>query len=254
MRALYVGASGMAAQQTKIDTVANNMANVGTTGFKKSTAAFEDLLYQEVTSGGKGETTNGAEVGGGVRLTSLDRDHSSGTFVETGDAFHVAIKGEEYLVLEGTDGTPAYTRDGTLALDGDGTLMTASGLRVAGKINIPRDVVSVTITEDGTVSGRFNGDVDETVFGQLELAGFINPTGLRSLGGNTYAETPASGQPQLGTPGESSQIVQGYLEASNVDVAEELIQLILAQRAYELNSKVIQAADESMSVAANLRR
>ncbi len=254
MRALYVGASGMAAQQTKIDTVANNMANVGTTGFKKSTAAFEDLLYQEMTSGGKGESTSRAEVGGGVRLTSLDRDHTSGAIVETGDAFHVAIKGPDYLVLEATDGTPAYTRDGTLTVDGDGTLMSASGLRVAGKISIPRDVVSVLIAEDGTVSGRFSGEVEETVLGQLELAGFVNPTGLRSLGGNTYAETSASGDPQRAAPGESSQLIQGYLEASNVDVAEELIQLILAQRAYELNSKVIQAADETLSVAANLRR
>lgn len=253
MKALHVAASGMSAQQTQLDTIANNMANVSTTGFKRSQGAFEDLLYQEVTSGGQGEILSRSEVGGGVRLAGLTRDHGMGALKQTGDSLHVAINGEGYLVLEDHNGGQAYTRDGTLMVDGEGTLRHVAGHRVAGDIRVPPDAVSITIAQDGTVSARLREDVDDTVIGQIDIARFANPAGLRSLGGNGFAETPASGQPILGTDGET-QLMQGFLEGSNVDVAEELVSLIVAQRAYELNSKVIQAADEAMGVAANLKR
>jgi len=252
-RSLYIAASGMAAQQSRLDTVANNIANVGTTSFKRSRGAFEDMLYQEVatTAGVEGGT---AEVGGGVRLASLERDFRQGSLTETGNDLHIAISGSGFLQLDNVDGEPVYTRDGTLGRASDGTLVNATGLRVGGDIVIPEEVQRVVIDEDGTVRGVVAGGTDEMVLGQLELAVFENPVGLRSLGGNLYAATPDSGDGQRWTAGQDGVVTQGFLEGSNVDVAQELITLIEAQRAYELNSKVVQAADEAMQVASNLKR
>ena len=252
MKALYVAASGMSAQQTQLDNVAHNLANVSTTGFKRSRSAFEDLLYQEVTSGGKGEILQPAEVGGGVRLASVERDHAMGSLKQTGEPLHIAVNGNAWIALEDAQGNPAYTRDGTLMLDSEGTLRHISGRALYGDIQVPDDTQSLTIAGDGTVTALLAGDDRPIHLGRIELVGFNNPNGLRSMGGNAYAATEESGLPVFGDTG--AEIAQGFLEQSNVDVAEELVSMIVAQRAYELNSKVIQAADETMSVAANLRR
>lgn len=254
MKALQVAASGMSAQQTRIDNIANNLANVSTTGYKKSREAFEDLFYEELTHGGMGASTARVEVGSGVRLSAIEKDHSSGALEQTGNPLHVAIQGDGFFVLETVDGEPVYTRDGSFTLDGDGQLMSASGYAVAGRIDIPMDATDLEILPDGTIQAVMEGDTDYTHLGQLEVVRFVHPAGLKALGGNLYAETPASGYAELADVGNTTSVLQGYLEGSNVDVAEELVEMITAQRAYELNSKVIQAADETLQVAANIRR
>lgn len=253
MKALYVAASGMAAQQTRIDNVANNIANVGTTGFKKSREAFSDLLYEELTQGGKSTSQARLEVGGGVQLAGIEKDHRQGSLTQTGQPLHVAISGDAFFALQTPEGEPVYTRDGTFRLDADGVLVSQSGLVVGGDITVPEDAEQVVITPDGTVHAVLQGSTQYTVLGQLELAAFTNPAGLRALGGNTFEQTPESGEVFV-PRADQVEVKQGYLESSNVDVAEELIQMIMAQRAYELNSKVVQTADEAMSVAVNLKR
>ncbi len=254
MRALYSAASGMSAQQTQLETVANNIANVGTTAFKKSDAAFEDLFYQELTYGGRNAGAADLSVGSGTRLSSLSKDHSMGALTHTGDQLHVALQGDGYFVLETVEGDPLYTRDGRFTRDSDGMMMTASGVPVSGGLMIPQDAQTVEITADGTVRATLAGDVQPTVLGQLEVVDFPNRNGLRAIGGNLYQQSTQSGDPSTVNPGPNNQVVQGYLEGSNVDVADELVQMILTQRAYELNSKVVQAADETLQVAVNLRR
>ena len=257
MRALYAAATGMGAQQTRIDTVANNLANVNTTGFKKSRAVFEDLYYQELvgtTSEGDQLASGPAQVGSGVRTAGIEKDHSAGHVTETGNALHMAIDGNGYFGVESADGEMLYTRDGSFALDPDGYMITTGGLRLSGDIQVPYDATSLTISADGTVMGVVGSDAESTVLGQVELFDFTNRSGLRSEGGNLYSETDYSGAPVELEVGFDSSVAQGFLEASNVDVAEELINMILAQRAYEMNSKVIQAADETLQQAANLRR
>lgn len=255
MKALYVAASGMSAQQTRIDNIANNLANVNTTAYKRSREAFEDLLYQDLTHGGKAASTSRVELGSGVQLAGLLKDHQQGTLDQTGEPLHVAIEGPGFFALTPPEGDPVYTRDGSFTLDADGRLVSTTGYAVAGDIVIPTDALSVNITEDGTVSAILDGDTGETVLGQLEVVQFVHPSGLRSLGGNLYAETADSGFAEpvdLGVG--ATKVRQGMLEGSNVDVAEELVQMILAQRAYEMNSKVVQAADEVLQTAANLKR
>lgn len=248
MRALYVAASGMSAQQTRIDTVANNLANTNTTAFKKSRGAFQDTFYQELATGARGTR---ADLGGGVQLAGLEKDHAVGSGLTTNDPLHVMLEGPGMLRIEGLDGNDYYTRDGSFRLDADGQLVTASGLTVGGDIMVPPDTESLEIAEDGTVTATVGGD--EMALGQLEIVSFANPSGLRSEGGNLYSATPESGDAVPDYDGET-MVAQHMLESSNVDVAEELIELVMAQRSYELNSKVVQAADEAMQVAAGLRR
>lgn len=250
MRALYVAASGMNAQQTRIDTVANNLANTNTTAFKKSRGAFQDTFYQELATGSRGTR---ADLGGGVQLAGLEKDHAMGAGRETGDPLHVMLQGPGMLRIEGADGQDYYTRDGALRLDADGQVVTAGGLRVGGDIVVPPDTERLTIAADGTVTAMVAGDDRELALGQLEIVSFANPSGLRAEGGNLYSATPESGDAVMDYDGET-MVAQGQLESSNVDVAEELIELVMAQRSYELNSKVVQAADEAMQVAAGLRR
>jgi len=251
MRALYVAASGMNAQQTRIDTVANNLANTSTTAFKKSRGAFQDTFYQELATGSRGTR---ADLGGGVQLAGLEKDHTVGAVRDTGDPLHVALEGPGMITVVGADGRDRYTRDGAFRLDADGQLVTASGLHVAGDILVPEDTEQLIIEPDGTVSAVLAGDEGQaTVLGQLEVVTFANPTGLRAEGGNLFSASAESGPPVLDYDAETT-LRQGALEGSNVDVAEELIELVMAQRAYELNSKVVQAADEAMQVAAGIRR
>lgn len=251
MRALYSAASGMTAQQHRLDTIANNISNVSTTGFKKSRDAFQDLFYQTLATGGV--QSNALQLGNGVRLAGVERDHGQGTLVATNDPLHVALQGDGFFVVETLEGERMYTRDGQFTQDVDGMLVTQSGLRVAGDIQIPSGAASIRIDYDGTVHAAMT-DGQDAVVGQLELARFVNPAGLMARGGNLYQQSPTSGEPTDVEPGTDVQVVQGFLEQSNVDVAGELIDMIQAQRVFELNSKVVQAADESLQIAVNLRR
>jgi flagellar basal-body rod protein FlgG len=251
MRALYSAASGMTAQQHRLDTIANNISNVSTTGFKKSRDAFQDLFYQQLATGGV--QANTLQLGNGVRLAGIERDHGQGTVVATNDPLHVALQGDGFFVVETNEGERLYTRDGQFTQDVDGMLVTQSGLRVAGDIQIPAGAASIRIDYDGTVHASMS-DGQDAVVGQMELARFVNPAGLMARGGNLYQMSPQSGDAAQVDAGTDVQVVQGFLEQSNVDVATELIDMIQAQRVYELNSKVVQAADESLQVAVNLRR
>lgn len=249
MKALQIAATGMNAQQTRIDAVANNLANVNTTSFKKSRASFQDVFYQELGGGARGAR---ADLGGGTQLTGLVKNHGMGTVQQTGNDLHVALAGPGFLRLADPQGQAVYTRDGSLRLDADGTLRSAAGLALAGDIMVPDDTQALQIAADGTVSVTLEGDTQPLSIGQLEVVQFANPAGLQALGGNLYAETTFSGEPMFDDGATTVQ--QGALESSNVDAAEELIELVAAQRAFELNSKVVQAADEAMQIAANLKR
>jgi flagellar basal-body rod protein FlgG len=257
MRALYAAATGMGAQQTRIDNVANNLANINTTGFKKSRAVFQDLFYQELVGASVDSeqlSSGPAQVGAGVRTAGVLKDHSAGHVTETGNALHLAIDGNGYFGVEAPSGELLYTRDGSFTVDPDGYMITTTGLRVSGDIQISNDITSINISEDGTVVGTIGDDVDPTVLGQVEIYDFNNRSGLRAEGGNMYSQTEYSGEPISLEIGYDVSVVQGFLEGSNVDVAEELINMIMAQRAFEMNSKVIQAADETLQQAVNLRR
>jgi flagellar basal-body rod protein FlgG len=254
MRALYTAASGMTAQQMRLDTIANNIANVGTTGFKKSRDAFQDLFYQELAVSRVGVPGSGMELGGGVRLATIERNHQQGSLVSTGDPLNAAIQGDAFFVVETQYGERMYTRDGSFTRSAEGRMITASGLDVSGDIILPEQADQIKIDYDGTVHGLITNTGEDMVLGKIETARFVNPAGLFARGGNLYSPTLSSGDPIEVEDDGRVQIVQGFLESSNVDVANELIDMIQAQRVYELNSKVIQAADEALQVAVNLRR
>ncbi len=258
MRALYAAATGLSAQQTRIDNIANNLANVSTTGFKKSREVFEDLVYQEMTVGDPSEQVrrpNQVQVGTGTRVVSVTRDFSAGSIQYTGDELNVAIRGDGFYVLESQDGIQRYTRDGHFTLNADGELVTASGHQVSPGIQIP-DGTTITIAEDGTVSVTYTEDPTEpVVVGTIEVVDFANPGGLQAVGSNMYLASPESGEPIPMDPNDGTvSLQQGFLEASNVDVAEELVAMIVAQRAFELTSKVMETADETMQTVTNLKR
>jgi len=258
MRALYTAATGLSAQQTRIDNIANNLANVTTTGFKKSREVFEDLVYQELTVSDPSEQDtrpNQVQVGTGTRVVAVARDFSAGQMQYTGDAFNVAIGGDGFFTVETQDGSQRYTRDGHFSMNADGELVTAAGHLVAPGIQVP-DGTDISIAEDGTVSVTYAEDPTEpVVIGTIELVDFANPSGLKAIGGNAFISTPESGEalPMDPNDGEVS-LQQGFLESSNVDVAEELVSMIVAQRAFELTSKVMESADETMQTITNLKR
>ncbi len=253
IRALRAAASGMIAQQTHIDTIANNMANVGTTGFRRSRAEFQDLVYQQVrTPGGTtadgGTLPTGIQIGQGTRTVSTEFIHSQGTMQQTGNPLDLAIEGDGFLQVTRPGGDIAYTRAGNLKLDQDGRLVTVDGLPIDPAVNIPPDATSITIGADGTISVTQPGDGQSQEVGQLQIARFANNAGLQALGRSMFRPTTASGQPLVTTPGQdgSGTFAQGFLEGSNVEVVNEMIDLISSQRAYELNQRVIQAADEML--------
>ncbi|MDP6980480.1 MAG: flagellar basal-body rod protein FlgG [Myxococcota bacterium] len=259
MRALFSAASGMEAQQLRIDSIANNLANVSTTGFKKSRTEFEDLFYETIqmpgaTSESGTELPTGIQVGHGVRLASIGRVFSTGDRVATNNPMDLAIDGEGFFQIQKEGGETLYTRDGEFKKDGDGNLVTKGGDLILPTITIPTDATNVTILPDGTVNVTQAGSATPTQVGQLELARFANAAGLMALGGNRFAVTEASGFPETGTPDENGfgALSSGYLEGSNVNVAEELVQMILAQRAFEVNSRVIRAGDEMLRTASQL--
>ncbi|MBN2169785.1 MAG: flagellar basal-body rod protein FlgG [Candidatus Krumholzibacteriota bacterium] len=258
-RSLSTSASGMRAQQIYVDTVANNLANVNTTGFKSSRAEFQDLLYQVIKPNQSLEAGAGVQpvqIGHGVKLAAVRRNFTQGSTIVTGNALDLAISGDGFFRVELADGTFAYTRDGTFAMDGEGNLVNGAGLRVAPGLSFPEGTTEVAVDRQGNVRVRAEGEDESRESGQIEVYRFANPAGMRSLGNNLYAETEASGDPQQGEAGTNGygEIEAGILEASNVSVVEEMIRLIEAQRAYELNSKAIQTAEDMLSVANQLKR
>jgi flagellar basal-body rod protein FlgG len=261
IRALYTAASGMAAQQSNIDNVANNLANVNTTGFKKSRMEFADLVYQQTKAAGSstsasGEAPIGLEIGLGTRTVATARDFSTGSLQSTGNSLDIAIEGRGFLQVSRPDGTVGYTRAGNLHLSSEGALVTSEGYPIEPQITIPANATTITISADGIVSVAVTGESASQQVGTLELASFQNPAGLQAMGGNIYTVSTASGEPTTGVPGSDGigTITQGFLEESNVSVVEEMVNMILGQRAYEANSKVVKAADEMLQQVNNLSR
>ena len=259
MRALFTAATGMEAQQTRIDTIANNLANVSTSGYKKQVPQFEDLFYETLAAPGAADAggnalPTGAQIGHGVRLGSVGRVHSQGDRITTGRDLDFAIEGDGYFQVQSPTGETVYTRDGTFQIDRDGNLVTRLGALLIPGINVPANASNLTVLEDGTVSALVGDATNPTNLGQLQLARFTNAPGLRGLGSNLFAISEASGDAEVGIPGENGfgGISQGFIESSNVDMAEELVRMILAQRAFEVNSRVIQASDEMLQRASNL--
>jgi len=253
-RALWVAKSGLDAQQTRMAVIANNLANVNTTGFKKSRPLFEDLIYQNIRQVGAQASQNnvlpsGLQLGTGVRTVATEKLHTQGNVQQTENALDVAINGRGFLQILMPNGDINYTRDGSLKLDSTGQLVTSGGLLLEPAITVPQDSLSVTIGRDGTVSALQPGNPTPVQLGQLQIANFVNPTGLEPVGENLFRESVASGAPVVGTPGEAEfgAILQGSLETSNVNVVEELVNMIETQRAYEMNSKAISTTDQMLS-------
>ncbi len=259
IRSLWIAKTGLEAQQLSMDVIANNLANVSTNGFKRSRAVFEDLLYQTLRQPGakstqQTEIPSGLQLGTGVHPVATERVHTQGNLQQTGNALDLAISGSGFFQILQGDGTTAYTRDGSFQLNSQGQIVTASGYVVQPAITIPSTALSVTISRDGIVSVLNSGSTTATEVGQLQLANFINPGGLQSKGENLYAETSSSGSPTTGNPGGNGLgfLDQGYVETSNVNVAEELVNMIQAQRAFEINSRAITAADQMLQKLAQL--
>ena len=256
MRALAIAATGMDAQQTNLEVIANNIANINTTGHKRARAEFTDLLYQTERAQGVPNRANqaivpeGANIGLGVQTSAVRNIHTQGNLIETGNSLDVAIIGNGWFQIETADGGTHYTRSGAFNKNADGDLVTIDGYNVAPNINIPVDASEVTITRTGQVMARLGADPDMVELGQLTIANFVNEAGLKPLGDNLFQETQASGAAIIGVPDEAGfgYFKQNYLESSNVDPVKEITDLITAQRAYEMNSKVITTADEMASV------
>ncbi|WP_299198182.1 flagellar basal-body rod protein FlgG [Thermocrinis sp.] len=260
-RALWTSASGMTAQQTNLDVISHNMANVNTVGFKKMRATFQDLVYQTIREPGAptSPTTrnpSGFQVGLGVYVSDTYGIFTQGNIFQTGNQLDIAIQGDGYFKVVLPDGTIAYTRNGQFRLDAEGRIVNPDGYPLDPEITIPADAISVSISADGTVSVLRQGATTVEEVGRIELAKFVNPAGLRRIGNNLFIQTDASGEPIIDNPGNQGlgTLLQGYLEASNVNIVEEMVNLIIAQRAFEFNTKGIIAADEMLGQAANLRR
>ncbi len=261
MQALWIAATGMKGQELRINVISNNLANVNTPGFKASRIDFEDLIYQTfkaagATSAGGNQVPTGLEVGLGVRPAAVQKLFLQGDYHQTQNPLDLAIEGRGFFKVTMPDGTVAYTRSGAFKLDSEGRIVTSDGYPIDPEIVIPAEATSVTISSDGTVSVTIPGQTQAQEVGRLELADFVNPAGLKAIGKNLFLPTAASGDPTTGSPGEDGlgTIAQGFLELSNVDLVTELVEMIMAQRAYEINGKVIQSADEMLQTAANLKR
>jgi flagellar basal-body rod protein FlgG len=260
-RALYTAATGMIAQQMNVDNIANNLANVNTTGYKKSKLEFQDLLYQQLRPAGVSQAEGAQvpvelQVGYGTRPVATQRLFSQGTIVQTDNPLDVSIDGDGFLQVTLPDGSTAYTRDGALKLSADGDLVTSDGYAIQPQIAIPPDAADITIATTGEVSVKLPGDSTFQEVGRLELARFSNPAGLKSIGRNLLLQTQASGAAVVGSPGQDGlgKVTQRYLEMSNVEVVDEMVNMIVAQRAYEINAKAIQTAEEMLANANNLKR
>lgn len=253
IRSLWISKTGLDAQQTQMDVISNNLANVSTSGFKRSRAVFEDLLYQTMRQPGaqssqQTQLPSGLQVGTGVRPVATERIFTQGNLQQTGNDKDLAIQGAGFFQVLLPDGTTAYTRDGAFQIDSQGQLVTSSGFAVQPAITIPANALSVTVGRDGTVSVTQQGSAAATQVGTIQLATFVNPAGLEAKGENLYVETTASGSPNSNTPGTNGAglLSQGYVETSNVNVVEELVNMIQTQRAYEINSKAVQTSDQML--------
>ena len=253
IRSLWISKTGLEAQQTQMDVIANNLANVSTNGFKRSRAVFEDLLYQTLRQPGaqssqQTEVPAGLQIGTGVQPIATERIYTQGNLQQSGSSMDVAIQGEGFFQVLLPDGTTGYTRDGAFQLNSQGQMVTSSGYPVQPSITLPASVLSLTISKDGIVSVVQSGSASPVQVGQLQLATFINNGGLQSRGENLLVETAASGAPQANAPGSNGAglLNQGYVETSNVNVVEELVNMIQTQRAYEINSKAIQTSDQML--------
>ncbi len=251
--ALHVARTGLDAQQERMRVIANNIANVNTTGFKSDRANFQTLAYETITapgatSAGDDRYATGTTLGSGVALAGTSRSDTQGSLETTGNSLDVAIQGGGFFQVQQPDGTTAYTRDGSFSVSATGQVVTSDGMPIIPNIQIPDGATSVTIGSDGTVTATLSGDAKASELGKIETARFVNPAGLSSVGGNLLAQTEASGEPQTGTPGTEGRgtVKQGALEASNVSVVEELVDMIETQRAYEVNSKMISATDQML--------
>jgi flagellar basal-body rod protein FlgG len=253
IRSLWIAKTGMEGQQTKLDAISNNLANVGTNGYKRAGVVFEDLMYQNLRQGGaatgeQNQLPTGLQIGLGVRVAATSRHFGQGSLQQTGNKFDLAIQGNGFFQIQLPDGSTGYTRDGAFQVDATGQLVTKEGYGVQPGITVPANALSVTVAKDGRVSAAVPGQVEPQVLGQIQVAAFVNPAGLEPRGQNLYAETAASGGPQTGAPGSGAfgALAQGMVEGSNVNVVEELVSMIATQRAYELNSKAIQTSDQML--------
>lgn len=253
IRSLWIAKTGLEAQQAQMDVITNNLANVGTNGFKRSRAVFEDLMYQTARQPGANVGDNvqlptGMQFGTGARAVATERLHTQGSLQQTGNDKDVAIQGSGFFQVQLPDGTTGYTRDGAFSLDSQGQLVTLQGYLVQPGVAIPVDATSLTISKSGVVSVVQPGSPQPVELGQIQLASFVNPAGLEAKGENIYVESAASGAPVVNNPGEAGTgtLTQGFVETSNVNVVEELVSMIQAQRAYEINSKAITASDQML--------
>ncbi len=258
MQSLWISKTGLDAQQTRMSVIANNLANVNTTGFKRGRPVFEDLLYQNLQQAGAAtsqDTENpiGLSVGTGVRIVATEKNFQQGGSVDTGNPLDVLIEGRGFFQVLMPDSSLAYTRDGAFKIDSEGRLVTANGYEIQPAISIPNGVESISISSDGIVEAKLPDQPNPVQIGTLQIADFINPAGLQARGQNLYVETEASGAPQIGTPGVDGlgKLVQGSLEGSNVNVVQELVAMIGTQRAYEMNSKAIATGDQMLQYLNN---
>jgi flagellar basal-body rod protein FlgG len=258
MESLWVAKTGLEAQQTRMAVIAQNLANVNTTGFKRGRAIFEDLLYQNIVQPGgltsqQSESPTGLNLGTGVRVVATDKQFTQGNIINTNNSFDLAVQGRGFFEIQLPDGGRAYTRDGTFQLDPDGQLVTSSGYPLQPSVTIPTGAQAATFGVDGIVSVALAGQADPIQVGTLQLTDFVNPAGLQARGENLYIETVASGPPQSGSPGLNGvgTLIQGALETSNVNVVSELVSMIETQRAYEMNSRAIETSDEMLQHITN---
>jgi len=258
-RSLYIAATGMNAQQAQMDVISNNLANVSTNGFKGSRAVFEDLLYQTIRQPGANSTQqtelpSGIQLGTGVQQVATERLYTQGNLQQTGNSKDVAINGQGFFQVLMPDGTTAYTRDGSFQTNAQGQLVTSSGYQVLPGITVPQNATSLTIGSDGSVSVTTANSATSQQIGAMQLATFINPAGLDAKGENLFAETSSSGAPNVTTPGQNGAgaLNQGYVEASNVNVVQELVNMIQTQRAYEINSKAVTTSDQMLQTLSQM--
>jgi flagellar basal-body rod protein FlgG len=261
MRSLSIAATGMQAQQLNVEVISNNIANMNTTGFKRQRAEFQDLLYQNLERPGASTSSSGTiapmgiQIGVGVKAGSIGRVTEQGSIARTDNPTDLAISGRGYFQVSMPDGTTAYTRDGNLAIDAEGRIVTSDGFPLEPAITVPQEALSVSISRDGVVEAQIQGQSTPQQLGQIELAAFVNPAGLEAQGDNLFLETAASGSPNVSTPSSPGfgTLMQGFVETSNVNAVEEISALIIAQRAYEMNAKVITASDEMLQAATQVR-
>lgn len=261
IRSLFISATGMEAQQTNMDVISNNLANVNTTGYKRSRADFQELIYQDITTPGtySAEGTaypSGMQLGLGVKPVAVQKIFTQGDFVKTGNALDLVIEGDGFFQVVMPDGETAYTRSGAFKLDNEGRIVTSDGYALEPSITVPANTLSITVGSDGKVSVIQAGSNTPVEIGRIELARFINPGGLKAIGKSLFLPTASSGEPTTGNPGSEGlgTLNQGFIEMSNVNIVEEMVNMIITQRAYEINSKAVQAADDMLQTTNNIVR